>query len=432
MRIKELIKNVFSYKFVKDSSYTFVSQLILALSGIIANIIVGNAYNADGLGIFNQALALYLIVSLISIWGLQVAVVKYASENRNSFNILKEVFSTAIVIALLFSMIIASASRLLSIYFPAIFFNQEVTKATNIILLSLPLLSINKIIVSFTNGLRHIKTLSIIRSSRWIIIISFIIITIILKKELYFLFYGFLLTETILIIFLVIYYNKYFTLNLRKSTWFKKNLQFGSKSVFLQFMSQTNNKLDIFLVSIFLTNYHVGIYSFASTVVKGFLLVPNVIQTNINPIISELWSKKDIINIKSYTKRVSKIMIRITLLILVVAVIAYPILINLFMEASTYAESIPIFYILLAGIVLPAIYNFAGAYLSMSNHLNIAMRNLSLVILYSIISSIIFINLFGLYGASIATSTTYLFSVILLHYTVKYKMGIKLISFKRI
>ena len=64
------IKNIVNYKFVQDSAYTFVSYMILAISGIIANILIGNAYGASGIGIFNQTVAIYMIFSLAAIFGL--------------------------------------------------------------------------------------------------------------------------------------------------------------------------------------------------------------------------------------------------------------------------------------------------------------------------------------------------------------------------
>lgn len=382
------------------------------------------------MGIFSQALAVYTIFSLFAVLGLNSSVIKHVAEYKENFIHVQEIFSSASVIALFFSILITGLVVLLTYIFPSIFFNLEVTEATRFICLGLPFFTQNKIFMALTNGLRHMKTYSIIQSCRWIFIIVIIALLILLKQNFNYILLSFLFTEIILFFFFLIFYFKYFTLNLKNTIWFKRNMIFGSKSVFLGVLSETNNKIDIFFISFFLTNYDVGIYSFASTIVKGFLSISSVVQLNVNPIVSDLWTKKDIIALKQYTSRISKIMLLVISPLLILAAIAYPIFINLFMKDSSYLDSLPIFYILLAGVFLPAVYYFAGSYLSMSNHLNVALKNMLTIIVFNAISCAIFISIFGFYGAAISTACTYIFSVSLMHFLIKKKMNFNLIEFK--
>jgi O-antigen/teichoic acid export membrane protein len=195
-------------------------------------------------------------------------------------------------------------------------------------------------------------------------------------------------------------------------------------------LSETNNRIDIFFISFFLSNYYVGIYSFAAEIAKGFLNIASVIQLNVNPIVSDLWVKKDLETLKKYTLNISKMMFIIICPLLIVAALVYPFFVNLFMSNKAYLESIPVFYILLAGISLPAIYYFAGAYLTMANFLNTSLKNLIIILIYNALSCFLFLHIFGFYGAAISTSTTYILYVILIQYYVKKKMGITLIVFK--
>jgi len=425
-----MLKKLFDFKFVKDSIYTLISFIIFALSGIITNVIIGNTYGSAELGIFNQALALLMIFSLISILGLNISSIKYVSQFKDSPTQQKEIFSSASYMAVCLSVIICLLLYFLITMFPAVFFNKEVTHATAIVLLCLPLFSQNKIYMALMNGLRHMKVYAFVQSARWLLIIGFIACAVFLNKSIYFVCYCFLFSEICIWIVCSILYGKYFTLRFSSKLWFKNNLVFGSKSVLIGFLGETNNKIDIFFISFFLSNHYVGIYSFASTIVKGFLSISSVIQLNINPIISDLWAKKDSEAIKKYTLRISKMMLFIMTPILIIASIAYPIFINTFMTDPVYQASIPIFYILLTGIFLPSVYYFSGAYLTMANLLNITLRNMLIIIIYNALSCFVFINLLGFIGASVSTATTYIFSVFFSHYYIKKRMGIKLIQIK--
>lgn len=430
MNLRQDIKSLVGYKFVQDSAYIFVSYVILAVSGIIANILIGNTYGAEGLGVFNQTVALYMIFGLIAVFGLNTSVVKYVAQYNKETDIQKEIFTSASLLTTGISIILTLILSLLAACFPSLYFNIDVTRSLTIIVLSLPFFSQNKIFMALLNALRHMKTYAIIQSTRWILIISFILISIFLKKSVYFLSYSFLFSELVIFIYFSVFYSKYFSLRYRRTSWYRTHWIFGSKSVLLGFLSETNNRIDIFFISFFLSNYYVGIYSFAAEIAKGFLNIASVIQLNVNPIVSDLWVKKDLETLKKYTLNISKMMFIIICPLLIVAALVYPFFVNLFMSNKAYLESIPVFYILLAGISLPAIYYFAGAYLSMANYLNTSLKNLIIILIYNALSCFLFLHLFGFYGAAVSTSTTYILYVVLIQYYVKKKMGISLISFK--
>jgi O-antigen/teichoic acid export membrane protein len=431
MSIKFHFKELINYKFVKDSIYTFISFIILAISGIASNIIIGNYYQASGLGIFNQTVALYMIFSIISVIGLNTSVIKFVSQFKQNQNIQKEIFTTASILVISFSVLLTVFLLLLSYLSPGFFFNKDVTKSTIIILLSLPLLSQNKIFMALLNALRHIKTYAIVQSARWILVIGFISVSIFFNKSVYFLAFSFLFSELALFTYFMLFYHHYISLKYIRSPWYKTNLTFGGKTILLSFLSEANNKIDIFFIGFFLSNYYVGIYSFAAEIAKGFLNIASVIQININPIVAELWEKKDIVTLKEYTLRISKMIYIIILPIILLAVIFYPVFLNLFMSDKSYLESIPVFYILLIGVLVAGLYFFAGAYLIMANFLNVSFKYLIIIIIYNALSCIIFVNIFGFYGAAISTSSTYLLSVALMHYYIKKEMNIKLINFKK-
>jgi len=422
--------NLLQFKFVKDSIWTLISYIILAVSGILANVIIGNAYGAAGLGVFSQSLAIYMILSLIGVFGLNISVLKHIAHHNAETDIQKSIFTTASVMALAISLILTLLILVFANHFPTSFFNTEVTKATSIMVYSLPFFVQNKIFTALANGMRQMKIYSLVQSARWILIIGFILVSFFLNKSVYYLSFCFLFSEVLIFLFFIIFYYNYFTINKLQKSWYKKNLVFGSKSVLLGFVNEANNRIDIFFISFFLTNQYVGIYSFASSFIKGFLSLAAVVQLNINPIISDLWKKNDLDAIRKYTQRVSQTMLIIITPMILLMALAYPIFIYIFMSEKVYLQYLPVFYILLSGVFLRAVYSFAGAYLSMADLLNVSLKNLILVLSFNAVSCFILIHFFGFYGAALSTASTYVFSVLLMHYFIKKRMGIALLTFK--
>jgi len=134
--------------------------------------------------------------------------------------------------------------------------------------------------------------------------------------------------------------------------------------------------------------------------------------------------------IRNYTRKVIKGTAFIVLPIIIAAALLYPPYIYIFMKEPSYIQSLPVFYILLLGIILPAIYNFSGGYFAMANFLNTSLLTMIQRIIFNVISAIICINIFGFWGAAISTSLTYILSMVLLYYYLKKKMDIDLLSFR--
>jgi O-antigen/teichoic acid export membrane protein len=55
MSIFDRVRPILQKDFSKDVIYNLISTVILGVSGVLLNTIVGNHYGPTGLGVFNQA-----------------------------------------------------------------------------------------------------------------------------------------------------------------------------------------------------------------------------------------------------------------------------------------------------------------------------------------------------------------------------------------
>ena len=64
------IKELLSKKFVSDSMFAIAAHIFVGISGLIINSLVGIYYSIEGLGIFSQGFSIYLLLSLLAMFGI--------------------------------------------------------------------------------------------------------------------------------------------------------------------------------------------------------------------------------------------------------------------------------------------------------------------------------------------------------------------------
>jgi O-antigen/teichoic acid export membrane protein len=100
-------------------------------------------------------------------------------------------------------------------------------------------------------------------------------------KTIFFLSFGFLFSESLIFLALIILYGWYYSFSGVRA-WHRTHITFGGKSLLLGFGNEVNSRMDIFFISFFLTSTHVGIYSFAASFIKGLLMLASAVQLNVN------------------------------------------------------------------------------------------------------------------------------------------------------
>ena len=84
-------------KLTLDISWNYLSFFILAISGLIINFIIALSFSSEGLGIFNQTYAFFVIFSQFSVFGIHYSVLKLSAEveekSQSSSDVLVVFFS---------------------------------------------------------------------------------------------------------------------------------------------------------------------------------------------------------------------------------------------------------------------------------------------------------------------------------------------------
>ncbi len=418
---------LFKQKFIKDTSWTLMATLIVGLSGLILQTIVGNKYAASGLGIYSQVIAFYTLFTLLTGFGIELSTIKHTAQYKDDKINLKAAFSTSQIIIFIFSTTISILLYLVSIKYPQIFSSKEVADGIRFICPGIVFFVLNRNSNSFLTGLRKMKLYAITRSLRWIMILMFSLVVIFFfQNNINYLLFSYSLAEFILFIYLLIINRRYYQLKV-SMFWLKIHLVFGSKSILARLVRDFNSKLGIIIVGYFLGNASAGIFSFIVTFAQAILIFSSAIQQNFNPFFASNFANNRIDHIKLSIKKLLKFTIIAAIPVLIASIIGYYFYVHLFLSAD-FHNTIFLFGILSIGVVISFILSWTTTMLPMAGLLN---QNLVRIVIGAIINLLIILILtkfFFIQGAVFATSISYIFDIILSMYFIKRFLKINVLN----
>ena len=110
MEFKEtLIRKIFlikKNKNITDFLSNYISIFILGFTGIILNITIAKFYNPSILGIFNESLAFYFLITFIGSWGINYSVLEAIPKVENNKKEIQSIILGSIFSTFLSSLII--------------------------------------------------------------------------------------------------------------------------------------------------------------------------------------------------------------------------------------------------------------------------------------------------------------------------------------
>ena len=423
MNFSSIRENV-NTRFAKDTIWLIAAQAVLMGAGLGLNLIIGKYNGADDLGVFNQSLALYTILSTLFAFGLNNTITKEISDGSKTKQQQNNVLLTNMIITAALSALLSLLVITASIVLPQIFSSIELAEVVYIPMFALPFFNLNKNIGAYYSGLRKQKRFAIQRIMRWIIMIGWVAGCEWMHASLDMFLWCFPVSE--LLVFLVN------IIELIPQLRFKpdfsetgKHVKFGMKSYVAELISVLNASLDVLLIGYFLTNAETGIYSFILFFVKTLAVFPGILMQNFSPIVSRLWESGDIKSIQLRVQSIRKINTRVVLLKLVFLLAAYPIITSFIKQ--DFQQTTWLFVCALIGPFLFALIAWSGSMLIMTNKLNENIIRTASIIVLSALSTIALTALWGLTGACVACSVNGLFAFWTTRHMIKKSLSIKVI-----
>lgn len=418
-------------KFGKDLIWVGISQFITAFSALLINVLIGNFYGAEGLGIFSKALAVYMLLYTLGDFGSANSVLKFSAEKGFDSSNRDLILSSAFTIAF------SSITIILIVFFcihyinDSVFYNKETTRLLASFVIGLPFFISNKLMISQLNSMRAMKRFSMLNSARWVFISGFLVLIKVMNGGLEGIPFAFVTTEMILFLIQLPYL--IFKLHFKLIIDFEsivKQLKFSSKTILVAFVGDSTNKLDIIISGIFLSNAEIGLVSFALSFTRGLLLIPNSVMINFNPIISNLFHEGRLEELNEYIIKMRAYLGKFALIIAAGAAIIYPFIVKFLLNKPEFWDSLPYFYVLLAGTTIVMGYYFLGSFLTMAGFPEIQLMHVTVMFTYMTLSTFFLVKYFALTGMVMANLSFNIFLIFSLSYFINKKTGIKILKLR--
>ncbi len=410
-------------------SWNMLSLVILAANGFLMNALIVATRGEEALGVFNQVYAIYLIFSQVVVFGLHHSVLRLVSVNDKNRNYCSEITISALILIALISIPATILSLLLIKPISYFLDSPDVIAGLFYTLPSLFFFSINKVLINVLNGLNEIKTFSFFRSLRYILLPVIILIIIILKLDSRYISLSLSICEFILSIWLFIFiFPK--VLPFARQTHFKElskeHLSFGYRGFLSGLLIGINTKIDVLMIGSFMTDTHVGIYSFAASLAEGLYEITVVAQLTLNPLIGKAFATNDNKGIETLSKEFKKMFYPLMVFFGALSIAVYPLVVKLFADPRYLIDSWIIFSVIVIGVVINSGYGAMQGLIMQGNRPGLYTFFILALVVGDALMNLIAIPTMGIIGAGLVTMVTYILSMVYLIRISKKEFAINL------
>lgn len=395
-------------RFRQGVVWNVASLVVLGVSGIVVNSLIAHYRGAAALGVFNQAYSVYILFSQLAVGGVHLSVLRGVSYHHRDRRTAAEIATAGVVLA---SLLALPACLLLAFgreLFGRLVESPAVARAIACTVPGLFLFSVNKVLLSVLNGLRHMRAFAVFQALRFLLILSWVGVAIAMRLDTAALAGALSVAEGALFVAVALYvrlrvFPPAFGPRLRRHIG--EHLSFGVRGCLSGALLEINTRVDVLMLGYFLDDRAVGVYSFAAVFAEGFAQIVVVLRRNIDPILGEHFARREPERISRDARRLE----RATWLAMgglgAVAVLGYPLVLQALSESAGLGESWGLFAILVAGTALASGYKIFQGILLQGGRPGLYTGFVACVLGGNVILNAALIPHLGVHGAALATST---------------------------
>ncbi|NNV07401.1 flippase [Geobacillus sp. MMMUD3] len=390
--------------FVKNSLLNFNRNIITILLGFASAIIIARALGPEKQGIYALIVLLpNMLFTFLNI-GVSSASVYYIGKEKYS---LETIVSTNVFLALMMSVVSIIVGVLGISLFKGIFFKDVPAIYLFLILSSLPFLFANSFLQAIFQGLQEFGIFNLVSISGSIVNLIFLVVGVFFLKlgviGAMAAFLASVITPLLLLIFFL--KKKHISIDARYMSveFIKDSLLYGYKAHLSNILAFLNYRIDILIISYFLSPIAVGVYNVAVSIAEKLWIVSQPVSSVLFPRIS---SAKDDTERNSLTAKVARNVLSLSIIVGIGLFFVSDLLISI-MFGEKYEEAANLIKILLLGITLFSAERILSNDLAGRGKPELNLYTSLFTVVINIVLNLLFIPKWGFYGAAIATSVAY-------------------------
>lgn len=417
-----MVKMETARKFTFDVGWVFVASTVTMAIGLIIRIILGNYFDASGLGAYAMVLTIWSIVTLTAAAGSPGALIKYVAECADDKDTRDSLTSASILNGFVMGFVATIIFLIISPWLESLFNIPGLAHLLRIASLSFPFVTANNSFVSYLNAVRRMKSYAAFEIYRKGIVIVFTVIFIWMGFGISGAVWALVVAPVSVTVAQLFLQKRYFNptfARYREST--KKLYSFGSKLFAANIVGMFNSQMATLLIGFYLLDSDVGIYSVALMFLHFLTMLPQSIQRITYPAISEYFSKQRYESMKIMIETTLRFtFVFLSILSLVLIFYMDEIISLIFPGKDSFLGAVDAFRILAVICVLYGPLISIGGIITSMGRPDISLKisilnvviNLALLVVLVPLDLVIFgIQIGGIYGAALALGVTQVISV---------------------
>ena len=409
-----------------NSFLTVIRQVLSIIFGLLAMIIIARTLGSSGQGQYTLAILLPTLLYTLLNSGLSISTVFYIGQKKYSDD---EIYSTNIITALLLSVLSIIIGLIIIHFFKEYFFESLTNKLLLYTLLIVPLLFTQKNLQTIFQGKEDFEKFNLIVILNQLGLLLFsVLFVLVLDLGVFGAVLSFALSQLLMLFasfyFLKVYYNLLMP-NRISINYAKESFIFGLKGHISSVLSFINYRIDIFIIAYFMDDIAVGLYSVAVLISERIWLVSQSVS-------SVLFARVANMSDDSERTKFTSLASRNTLLITLIGGIFLAFIshwfINLFFGES-YSQSVIPFIYLIPGVIIFSMSkvlanDFIGrGYPEINTYIAFVTTLCNLGLNFWLIP------IYGIKGAAIATTSSYILDALMKSFYFSFKNNISFSEF---
>lgn len=412
------------------------SLVVLGVSGILLNVLIGRLYDEATLGVFNQALAAYIFFSQLAVGGVNSSVLRAVAEQRDD----RQRLTSIVVGGFVLTAALSAAATIVYVFARDAIASWLDSPATATgILASAPGLfffALNKVALGVVNGVQRMRAFAVYTALRYFLILvallGFLLLDVHRANGAY-LAFVFSFSEGVLFLFLLVEVLRQLSRPILPAwrEWSRTHFAYGVKSMASGVLLELNARVDVLMIGHFMSDAFVGIYTVAAMIAEGVYQLLVVLQNMYNPVLARELAARRFEELRATIAKARVRTYGAMLGVGAVAVLVYPHVVRIMMgeggeRGLDYSQSWTPFALLMLGIWLASGYIPFAQTLLMANQPAWHTLYMVLAVLFNVIGNWFLIPVWGLAGAALSTASSMFLSVFVLKALVRSRTGLRL------
>lgn len=396
-------------KFNSDLAWSAGAFALGALFGVLANVAIINGYDAAALGTFNLVYAIYILLSQLAVGGVHLAVQAFVPREIAAGRSPNAQLSASFVLSTLSSALVIALCWLLRDVPGEWFHSHDVMLAFPAVLPGLLFFSWNKVLLSYHNGARRMRTFSTLQLLRFLLLFAAVALLRTMDAPAWQLPMALFWSEALLFLIALPVTLRHWAPHRTSglAVALRENWRFGNRALAGNFLLDVNTRVDVFLLGFFTDQAAVGLYSFAATIAEGVLQLPVLLRNNINPIITKAWHKGGSPLLGKVVDRNRRIFQRLLAPLVLLSILAFPA--GLWVVGVTEQPMTvwSLYTILAAGIAISSGYQPFQMLFGQVGRPATQTMFIALMFMANVVLNLALIPLFGVHGSALATALAF-------------------------